>query len=114
MQPKEEESDVVPDHYMKYFMQEIRYSEVIITEGDLEGGVDHLIRTIVECNKPEELFRILQQTLPLEVLALFIYKLISYNEKVKSKPDDIESVILRDVNLADLWFRIEENKRTMM
>lgn len=102
MQPGEGESDVVLDNYMNYRMQEIRYSETIITGGNLDGGVDHLIRTIVKCNKPKKLFRILQATLPLEVLALFIYKLINYRAEVKSKPDGIESAILKVVDLAEL------------
>lgn len=85
MQPEE--------HYMDYFMEEISHSEMIITEGDLEGGVDHLIKTIVECNQPEKLLGFLQETLPEEVLALLVYKLVNYNAKTKRLA--IERKILR-------------------
>lgn len=109
MQPAEEKYDANPDHYMNYFMQEISYGEQIITEGNLEAGVDHLIRTIIECNRAQELFGILQETLPDEVLALLVYKLVNFNAKTKDKSDgkSIQPAILKaaadaDVDVADL------------
>lgn len=109
MQPAEEKYDANPDHYMNYFMQEISYGEQIITEGNLEAGVDHLIRTIIECNRAQELFGILQETLPDEVLALLVYKLVNFNAKTKDKSGgkSIQPAILKaaadaDVDVADL------------
>ncbi|KAH8413997.1 hypothetical protein KR222_000700, partial [Zaprionus bogoriensis] len=62
----------------RYFMQEIHRGELLITEGNYEGGADHLMKAIIVCNKPGKLLSVLQTTLPVEVFALLVNKLNNY------------------------------------
>ncbi|EDV91283.1 GH17358 [Drosophila grimshawi] len=63
----------------QYFMQEIHKGEILITEGNFELGVDHLMNAIVVCSKPGKLLTVLQTALPEEVFALLVRKLNHFN-----------------------------------
>lgn len=77
-------------NFEAYFLEEIQRGEVLITEGNFEGGTDHLVKTIIECNDPNKLFRHLEATMPEEVTTMVYKKLIIYNQtmqKEKKKTD---------------------------
>lgn len=70
-------------NFEAYFLEEIEHGEVLITEGNFEGGIDHLVKTIVECNDPNKLFRYLEATMPQEVTTMVYKKLIIYNQTMQ-------------------------------
>lgn len=41
-----------------YFMTQIQRGEGLITSGDIEGGVDHLINAILVCSQPGKLLQV--------------------------------------------------------
>ncbi|XP_064547457.1 mitochondrial import receptor subunit TOM20 homolog [Drosophila montana] len=77
----------------RYFMQEIHKGELLITEGNFERGVDHLVNAIVVCNKPGKLLSVLQSTLPVEVFSLLVYKLNNYNINAQRPPSTTDNLI---------------------
>ncbi|KAM8705913.1 hypothetical protein ACLKA7_010244 [Drosophila subpalustris] len=70
----------------QYFMHEIQKGELLITEGSFERGAEHLMNAIVVCNKPGKLLSVLQNTLPVEVFSLLVYKLNNYNMNAQRAP----------------------------
>lgn len=83
----------------RYFMQEIHRGEMLITEGNFEGGADHLMNAIVVCNKPAKLLSVLQTTLPLEVLSLLVVRLNNYNtamERAQNMSEALPHPLVRD------------------
>lgn len=88
MQPEESGSTRgtilgLPQHFEDYFLDEIQHGEVLITEGNFEGGIDQLVKTIVECNDPDKLYRHIQATMPDEVSLKVAEKLIIYNKTMQ-------------------------------
>lgn len=83
----------------RYFMQEIHRGEVLITEGNFEGGTDHLMNAIVVCNKPAKLLGVLQTTLPLEVFTMLVVRLNNYNTslaRAQHVPEALPQPLIRD------------------
>ncbi|KAH8267213.1 hypothetical protein KR026_005150, partial [Drosophila bipectinata] len=61
-----------------YFMTQIHRGEGLITNGDIEGGLDHLINAILVCSQPGKLLQVLQSTLPAEIFTMMLIKMHAY------------------------------------
>ncbi|KAH8267607.1 hypothetical protein KR018_002340, partial [Drosophila ironensis] len=61
-----------------YFVTQIQRGEGLITSGDIEGGIDHLINAILVCSQPGKLLQVLQSTLPMEVFTMMLVKMHAY------------------------------------
>ncbi|XP_016989977.1 mitochondrial import receptor subunit TOM20 homolog [Drosophila rhopaloa] len=69
-----------------YFMTQIHKGEGLITNGDIEGGVDHLINAILVCSQPGKLLQVLQSTLPMEIFTMMLVKMHAYEAAERSSP----------------------------
>ncbi|XP_016939480.3 mitochondrial import receptor subunit TOM20 homolog [Drosophila suzukii] len=69
-----------------YFQNQIQRGEGLITNGDIEGGVDHLINAILVCSQPGKLLQVLQNTLPMEVFTMMLIKMHAYESAERSSP----------------------------
>ncbi|XP_017133642.1 mitochondrial import receptor subunit TOM20 homolog B [Drosophila elegans] len=67
-----------------YFMTQIHKGEGLITNGDIEGGVDHLINAILVCSQPGKLLQVLQNTLPMEIFTMMLIKMHAYESAERS------------------------------
>ncbi|KAH8247552.1 hypothetical protein KR038_006152, partial [Drosophila bunnanda] len=61
-----------------YFLDQMQRGQGLIMNGDIEGGVDHLISAIFVCNQPDKLLHVLQSTLPTEIFAMMLIKMNAY------------------------------------
>ncbi|XP_017057403.1 mitochondrial import receptor subunit TOM20 homolog [Drosophila ficusphila] len=73
-----------------YFTSQIEKGEGLIANGDVEGGVDHLINAILVCSQPGKLLQVLQSTLPVEIFTMMLVKMHAYESAERSSPGIIE------------------------
>ncbi|XP_039492057.1 mitochondrial import receptor subunit TOM20 homolog [Drosophila santomea] len=73
-----------------YFMTQIHKGEGLITNGDIEGGVEHLINAILVCSQPGKLLQVLQNTLPVEIFTMMLIKMHAYEAAERSSPVLVE------------------------
>ncbi|XP_059622375.1 mitochondrial import receptor subunit TOM20 homolog [Phlebotomus argentipes] len=66
----------------KFFLQEIQLGEMLISNGQIEQGVEHLANAVVVCGQPTQLLQVLQQTMPAQVFTLLIHKMKEYSSKM--------------------------------
>ncbi|KAH8293522.1 hypothetical protein KR054_001203, partial [Drosophila jambulina] len=66
-----------------YFLDQMQRGQRLIMNGDIEGGVDHLINAIFVCNQPEKLLQVLQSTLPTEIFTMMLIKMHAYESGQK-------------------------------
>jgi len=59
----------------KFFLAEVQLGENLLSEGDVDGAVEHLGSAIAVCGHPQQLLQILQQTLPPQVFHLLLQRL---------------------------------------
>ncbi|CAG7729545.1 unnamed protein product [Allacma fusca] len=59
----------------KFFLSEVQLGETLLSEGDVDGAVEHLGSAIAVCGHPQQLLQILQQTLPPQVFHLLLQRL---------------------------------------
>ncbi|KAF5288057.1 hypothetical protein FQR65_LT12107 [Abscondita terminalis] len=59
----------------KFFLQEVQQGEELLAAGDVGNAVDHLANAVAVCGQPNELLRVLQQTLPPHVFNLLVQRL---------------------------------------
>ncbi|KAH8383836.1 hypothetical protein KR009_010858 [Drosophila setifemur] len=69
-----------------YFMTQIQKGEGLISSGDIEGGVDHLINAILVCSQPSKLLQVLQSTLPMEIFTMMLVKMHALESSERSSP----------------------------
>ena len=48
----------------RFFLQEVQLGEELLSQGDIENGVEHLSLVVAVCGQPQSLLGVLQQTLP--------------------------------------------------
>uniref|UniRef100_A0A6B2EBL8 Putative mitochondrial import receptor subunit tom20 n=1 Tax=Phlebotomus kandelakii TaxID=1109342 RepID=A0A6B2EBL8_9DIPT len=70
------------DAVQRFFLQEIQMGEMLIGNGHIEQGVEHLANAVVVCGQPTQLLQVLQQTLPAQVFTLLIHKMKEYGNKM--------------------------------
>ena len=68
----------------KFFLQEIQHGEELLSQGDIENGVEHLSMAVAVCGQPHSLLGVLQQTLPQPVYALLLQNLDKAQTKVRA------------------------------
>ncbi|XP_055704611.1 mitochondrial import receptor subunit TOM20 homolog [Phlebotomus papatasi] len=71
------------DAVQRFFLQEIQMGEMLIANGHIEQGVEHLANAVVVCGQPTQLLQVLQQTLPAQVFTLLIHKMKEYRNKME-------------------------------
>lgn len=59
----------------KFFLQEVQSGEELLAAGDVGNAIDHLANAVAVCGQPNELLRVLQQTLPPHVFNLLVQRL---------------------------------------
>lgn len=91
----------------RYFLHEIQMGEALISQGDIDRGVEHLSNAVIVCGQPTQLLQVLQQTLPAEVFTLLIHRMRDYSNQLggEGPPGGQEQMMLKlkeDTNNDDL------------
>merc|ERR1712241_924500 len=68
----------------KFFLHEVQLGEELLSQGDIENGVEHLSMAVAVCGQPHSLLGVLQQTLPSPVYALLLQSLDKAQSRVRS------------------------------
>jgi len=63
------------DAVQKFFLSEVQLGEELLSQGDIDGAVEHLGSAIAVCGHPQQLLQILQQTLPPQVFHILLQRL---------------------------------------
>ncbi|KAK2824092.1 hypothetical protein Q5P01_021267 [Channa striata] len=83
-----------PEAVQKFFLEEIQLGEELLSQGEVEKGVDHLTNAIAVCGQPQQLLQVLQQTLPPPVFQMLLTKLPSISQRIITsqslREDDVE------------------------
>ncbi|KAK3919417.1 Mitochondrial import receptor subunit TOM20-like protein [Frankliniella fusca] len=69
----------------KFFLQEIQLGELLLANGDIEEGVEHLGNAVSVCGQPQQLLSVLQQTLPPQVFHLLVQRLPTLGQRIMSQ-----------------------------
>merc|ERR1739845_161284 len=67
----------------RFFLQEVQLGEELLSQGDIENGVEHLSMAVAVCGQPHSLLGVLQQTLPSPVYALLLQNLDKAQKRVR-------------------------------
>jgi import receptor subunit TOM20 len=59
----------------KFFLSEVQLGEELLSQGEVDGAVEHLGSAIAVCGHPQQLLQILQQTLPPQVFHILLQRL---------------------------------------
>jgi len=70
------------DAVQRFFLQEVQLGEELLTQGDLENGVEHLSNAVAVCGQPQQLLQVLRQTLPPQVFHMLIEKLPTVSQRI--------------------------------
>ncbi|XP_073995213.1 translocase of outer membrane 20 isoform X1 [Rhodnius prolixus] len=70
----------------QFFIHEIQLGEELLTQGDVEGGVEHLGNAVSVCGQPNQLLQVLQQTLPPNVFHLLLERLPVVTQRIMDQP----------------------------
>ena len=68
----------------RFFLQEVQLGEELLSQGDIENGVEHLSLAVAVCGQPQSLLGVLQQTLPPQIFSLLLQNLDLANKKVRT------------------------------
>ena len=68
----------------KFFLQEVQMGEELLSQGDIENGVEHLSLAVAVCGQPQQLLGVLQQTLPPQIFSLLLQNLDLAQKKIRS------------------------------
>lgn len=68
----------------RFFLQEVQLGEELLSQGDIENGVEHLSLAVAVCGQPKSLLGVLQQTLPPQIFALLLQNLDLAQKKIRS------------------------------
>ncbi|ODM98548.1 Mitochondrial import receptor subunit TOM20 [Orchesella cincta] len=69
----------------KFFLSEVQLGEDLLSQGDVEGAVEHLGSAIAVCGHPQQLLQILQQTLPPQVFHRLLQRLPMIGQAVRTR-----------------------------
>jgi len=69
----------------KFFLSEVQLGEDLLSQGDVEGAVEHLGSAIAVCGHPQQLLQILQQTLPPQVFHRLLQRLPMIGQAVRNR-----------------------------
>ena len=68
----------------RFFLQEVQLGEELLSQGDIENGVEHLSLAVAVCGQPQSLLGVLQQTLPPQIFSLLLQNLDLANKKIRT------------------------------
>lgn len=75
----------------------MQLGEELLGQGDIEGGVEHLGNAVAVCGRPNQLLKVLQQTLPPNVFYMLLQRLPQLSQRILEQPsggvmveDDVE------------------------
>merc|ERR1712158_196734 len=68
----------------RFFLQEVQLGEELLSQGDIENGVEHLSLAVAVCGQPQSLLGVLQQTLPPQIFAMLLQNLDAAQRRVRS------------------------------
>merc|ERR1711881_398296 len=68
----------------KFFLHEVQLGEELLSQGDIENGVEHLSMAVAVCGHPHSLLGVLQQTLPPQIFSLLLQNLDLAQKKIRS------------------------------
>ncbi|XP_060604136.1 mitochondrial import receptor subunit TOM20 homolog [Ruditapes philippinarum] len=69
----------------QYFMQEIQLGEMLLSNGQIEEGVDHLANAVVICGQGQHLMQVFSQTLPPEVVSLLTIRIPIVRQRLQDQ-----------------------------
>ncbi|XP_054711431.1 mitochondrial import receptor subunit TOM20 homolog [Uloborus diversus] len=72
------------DSVQKFFIQEVQLGEELLSQGDLENGVEHLSTAVAVCGEPAHLVEILEQQLAPHVFAMLMQRLPVISRRIVS------------------------------
>ncbi|BES89295.1 Mitochondrial import receptor subunit tom20 [Nesidiocoris tenuis] len=72
------------DAVQAFFLREVQLGEELLSQGDVDGGVEHLSNAVAVCGQPNQLLQVLQQTLPPQVFHLLVQRLPAVSQKLSS------------------------------
>ena len=72
------------DAVQRFFLQEVQLGEELLSQGDIENGVEHLSLAVAVCGQPQSLLGVLQQTLPPQIFSLLLQNLDLAQKKIRS------------------------------
>jgi len=70
------------DSVQRFFLQEVQLGEELLSQGDLENGVEHLSNAVAVCGQPQQLLQVLRQTLPPQVFHMLVEKLPTVSQRI--------------------------------
>lgn len=56
----------------KFFLQQVQLGEAMLAQGDISLGIEHLANAIAVCSQPQQLLKVLRNTLPPAVYDLLL------------------------------------------
>ena len=68
----------------RFFLDEVQLGEELLSQGDIENGVEHLSMAVAVCGQPHSLLGVLQQSLPQPVYALLLQSLDKAQSRVRA------------------------------
>lgn len=84
----------------RFFMQEVQLGEELLSQGDLENGVEHLSLAVAVCGQPQALLGVLQQTLPPQAFAMLLQNLDLAQKRIRTHAMG-SSMSLNKISTAD-------------
>jgi len=85
----------------KFFLSEVQLGEDLLSQGDVEGAVEHLGSAIAVCGHPQQLLQILQQTLPPQVFHRLLQRLPMIGQAVRNRQMERYGGIVADDDRAN-------------
>ncbi|XP_020798599.1 mitochondrial import receptor subunit TOM20 homolog [Drosophila serrata] len=76
--PKSGPGDLNEKDMEMFFLDQMQRGQSLINNGDIDAGLDHLIRAIFVCNQPAKLLQVLQSTLPPQIATMMLIKMEAY------------------------------------
>lgn len=86
----------------RYFLHEIQMGEALISQGDINNGVEHLANAVIVCGQPTQLLQVLQQTLPAEVFTLLIHRMREFQSEIVTQTSSTPGLKLAESTNDDL------------
>ena len=86
----------------RFFMQEVQLGEELLSQGDLENGVEHLSLAVAVCGQPQALLGVLQQTLPPQAFAMLLQNLDLAQKRIRSHAMSGSTISLNKMGSDDL------------
>lgn len=65
-----------------FFLREVQLGEELLSQGEIDEGVEHLSNAVAVCGQPTQLVQVLQQTLPPNVFYLLVQRLPAVSQRL--------------------------------